>query len=302
MLRRAGIDEACFTEPNNDRLSFNEDGKELAVDIMKNSKLGEDKSKYEVYAEIRSGRFHHRYTEKYTWMLDKACSNLRDLRRAFPDATFLSEDEVRRKFFKNACERNGNFNVFPGIAKLGDLTDGLWKDWVLILDDILYLDTYIVREFEEQDAWSQEELVKRQKRWISFLEVVLKIREETHDTFMEELRQNSLEDQEDFKWLIDYLYAYENVYEDSGITRTNEEKWASRELAEDKRLLENGEQMIQALWNEEPDRQTEDGKEAARIMKKWMPKAIKMTRQKTVHEMIEYVNSLLSPETNSEDD
>ena len=119
---------------------------------------------------------------------------------------------------------------------------------------------------------------------------------------MEELNRITPEKLEDFQWLMDYLFGYENKLEDeydaNGISLAKEEKWASREIAEDKRLRTNFDSMKSNLKQNNLNKKS-DASKAARICLEWVSKSANITRRLSVGDVIECANMLLDPELNT---
>ena len=304
IMLRAGINLACFVGRDG-KLHFNEDGKTLAINALNNRTLrkeeDQDSEIFEVYQNIRAGYFPAKHNLHYEWMLEKACSNLRDLNKAYPDFILHNEEDIREEFWRNTCMRNNGFDAFPGMSYLGELPWQLLQGWFFIFEDVLYLDPLIVKEFSNSKSWDYEETTKRKDRWKTYLLAVLMIRCYEHNKFINEFNQFSAEEQKDFKWLIDYLFCYENKledeYESAGISLAKEEKWASREIAEDKRLRANFEAMKSNIKKTNLNEKS-DAIKAARICLEWAPKAKKITPRLSVGEAIECANMLLDSEQN----
>lgn len=303
-MKKAGINLACFTGKN-DELYFNEDGKMLAIDALNNRTKRNEKDQnrkvYEVYQDIRVGYFPSKHKWHYEWMLEKACSNLRDLRKAYPDIVFHEEEDIREEFWRNTCQRNNGFDAFPGMSILGKLPWQISECWFLIFEDFLYLDQFILKEFSDSKSWEDKEKLERKERWITYLLRVFTIRCYEHRILMDEMTQYSLKELDDFKWLLDYLLGYENEYEDEyktkGISLAKEEKWASRELAEDKRLNTQVHAMRRNIEKKNLEEES-DASKAARIFLDWAPKALEITRRLSVEDIVECANMLLDPEQN----
>ena len=150
LMLRAGIDLACFIGEDG-KFHFNEDGKTIAIDILKNrtnrKDLEQQNTSYDVYQAIRSNYFPYKFSKHYNWMLDMACSNLRDIKDAFPDQEYPDETDVRNEFWRNTCERNGGFDAFPGMSCLGEIPQYVSECWFFIHEDIVRMDSRIKETF-----------------------------------------------------------------------------------------------------------------------------------------------------------
>lgn len=183
ILNLSGISEGCFFAADK-KIYLNEDGMELICDMLMN-RVKRDQSdqnpiSHAVYSDIRNGHFDIKYKSHYEWMLDLACSNLRDISVAYPDYSgvteYFTEDEVRSAFWRRACLTNRSYNVLPGMSSLGELPDGFYeRTYPAILDDIIStFEPLIVAELKEDDCEELKHMKKQ--RWIKYLGYIYDIR------------------------------------------------------------------------------------------------------------------------------
>lgn len=194
MINLSGICESCFFTAD-DKMYLNEDGKKLICDMLMN-RVKRDKSdqnpiSYAAYSDIRNGHFDIKYKSHYDWMLDLACSNLRDISVAYPDPSgvteYLTENEARSRFWRQACLTNQSYNVLPGMSSLGELPERFYEiTHEAILDDIIKIDPLIFAELEEYEP---EEQGYVKQRWIKYLCLVFDIRNSERQRILKAIDQ-----------------------------------------------------------------------------------------------------------------
>lgn len=194
ILHLSGICDCCFFTAD-EKMYLNEDGKELICDMLMN-RVKRDQSdqnpiSHAVYSDIRNGHFDIKYKSHYDWMLDLACSNLRDISVAYPDYSgateYFTEDEVRLMFWKRACFTNRSYNVLPGMSSLGELPERFYEiTHEAILDDIIKIDPLIFAELEEYEP---EEQGYAKQLWIKSLCFVFDIRNSERQRILKAIDQ-----------------------------------------------------------------------------------------------------------------
>ena len=296
-LHLTGISEYCFITPD-DKMYFNADGKRLICDMLMNrvkrEQTDQNSTSFAAYSDIRNARFDINHKAQYDWMLDMACSNLRDLSIAYPDYSgvteYYTEDEIRHDFWRFACLVNQDYSVLPGMSMLGKLPDRFYDEsHEAILDDIITtFDPLIAAELEGVD---KEKLVYAQQRWIEYLDCVSDIRKEERARIMEEIKQYPGLAEMVMKFSDLFLCVYDwDAYRRK--TKSDEQKWGSsvRKNREDKMQSLNS--FIETC-KKNPENRTEEERVFLSLMHRAGDYCAKIRPRMSINEVIEIANTRL---------
>ena len=298
-LHLTGISEYCFTTPDN-RMYFNEDGKRLICDMLVNrverSQEDQNPESFSVYSDIRNSHFDIKYKSHYDWMLEMACSNLRDISTAYPDLSgvteYYTEDEIRHNFWRFVCLVNENYSALPGMSLLGELPDGFYDEsHDAILDDIIAtFDPLIVDEIE---SCKKEEIEYVQQRWIKYLNCVSDIRREERKRILEEVKQ--------YPGLYESIKVYSNAFLSTydwdafrKKTKSKEQKWGSNIRKKNKDVECNWKDFL-SIYKKKPEERTEEERSVLYSVYALGERCAKIRPRMSTGEVIELANARLNP-------
>lgn len=300
ILPSSGINETCFVTPDN-KMYFNEDGKKLICDMLMNrvkrDLSDQNQFSFEAYSDIRDGHFDIKHRSHYNWMLELACSNLRDLSVTYPDSSgateYYTEDEVRSTFWRHACLVNQNYDVLPGMSLLGELPEGFYEETHdAILDDIITtFDPLIVAEFENYEKHDHEKLEHIKQRWIEYLYCVSDIRNEYRQKVMKELK----DDPALCEVLEMFVDGFLSIFDWDSFrkkTRTLDLKWGSGIRKTNREKTKNWRRYL-ALYRKKPEKLTEDERDFLALMHEAGKRCAKIGPPMPIEEVIELANMRL---------